>query len=281
MPGVNCGIRALSRRGTKGRTQRSGRVGSELEAPGGFFARCLNEGRSQPASVQASGGGLRSVCQGLAHGQEGASLVQCRPGAVGSGVFVVAGPWAGPSLLQGRHRDGGSGVCAGRIKQRPDLDQFRTGTEMQLQEYFLGVGSRTGSARGPRCGLSSVPRVIERGHGPSCLCAGTEMRPQEGFSRSDRGQHAHGFRAESERWPQEVVLRLLPRAGPRLVQRSARGVGTGAFAGVFSKCYPQPRPVQGRRCWLGGVGRRRAPGEAPGEVRAVAARQAQEGLSGD
>ena len=264
MPGVNCGIRALSRRGTKGGTQRSGRVGSELEAPGGFFARCLNEGRSQPASVQASGGGLRSVCQGLAHGQEGASLVQCRPGAGGSGVFVVAGPWAGPSLLQGRHRDGGSGVCAGRIKQRPDLDQFRTGTEMQLQEYFLGVGSRTGSARGPRCGLSSVPRVIERGHGPSCLCAGTEMRPQEGFSRSDRGQHAHGFRAESEGWPQEDVLRLLPRAGPRLVQRSARGVGTGAFAGVFSKCYPQPRPVQGRRCWLGGVGRRRAPGEAPG-----------------
>ena len=207
MPGVNCGIRALSWRGTKGRTQRSGWVGSELEAPGGFFARCLNEGRSQPASVQASGGGLRSVCQGLAQGQEGASLVQCRHGAVGSGVFVVAGPWAGPSLLQGRHRDGGSGVCAGRIKQRPDLDQFRTGTEMQLQEYWLGAGSRTGSARGPRCGLSSVPRVIERGHGPSCLSAGTEMRPQEGFPRSDRGQHAHGFRAESEGWPQEDVLR--------------------------------------------------------------------------
>ena len=155
MPGVNCGIRALSRRGTKGGTQRRGRVGSELEAPGGVFARCLNEGRSQPASVQASGGGLRSVCQGLAHGQEGASLVQCRPGAVGSGVFVVAGPWAGPSLLQGRHRDGGSGLCAGRIKQRPDLDQFRTGTEMQLQEYFLG------------------------GRIPDRFSAGTEMRAQQ------------------------------------------------------------------------------------------------------
>lgn len=155
VPGVNCGIRALSRRGTKGGTQRRGRVGSELEAPGGVFARCLNEGRSQPASVQASGGGLRSVCQGLAHGQEGASLVQCRPGAVGSGVFVVAGPWAGPSLLQGRHRDGGSGVCAGRIKQRPDLDQFRTGTEMQLQEYFLG------------------------GRIPDRFSAGTEMRAQQ------------------------------------------------------------------------------------------------------
>jgi len=197
VPGVSCGIRALSRRGTKGRTQRSGRVGSELEAPGGFFARCLNEGRSQPASVQASGGGLRSVCQGLAHGQEGASLVQCRPGAVGSGVFVVAGPWAGPSLLQGRHRDGGSGVCAGRIEQGPDLNRLSAGTEMQLQEDFQAVGARPGSAQGPRCGLSSVSRLIERGHGPPCLCAGTEMRPLKGFSRSKSGQDALGFRLES------------------------------------------------------------------------------------
>ena len=166
------------------------------------------ERRQEPACFSAGIGRWAQEClSGSCPQQEGASLVQCRPGAVGSGVFVVAGPWAGPSLLQGRHRDGGSGVCAGRIKQRPDLDQFRTGTEMQLQEYWLEVGSRTGSARGPRCGLSSVPRVIERGHGPSCLCAGTEMRPQEGFSRSDRGQHAHGFRAESERWPQEDVLR--------------------------------------------------------------------------
>ena len=64
-----------------------------------------------------------------------------------------------------------------RPEQGLDLDRFRAGTEMQLQEYFLGVGSRTGSARGPRCGLSSVSRVIEQGHGPPCLRAGTEMRP--------------------------------------------------------------------------------------------------------
>ena len=94
-----------------------------------------------------------------------------------------------------------------RPEQGLDLDRFRAGTEMQLQEYFLGVGTRPGSPRGPRCGLYRVFRVIERRHGPPCLCAGTEMRPQEGFSRSDRGQHAHGFRAESERWPQEDVLR--------------------------------------------------------------------------
>ena len=78
---------------------------------------------------------------------------------------------------------------------------------MLLQEYFLGVGPRPGLAQGSRCGLSSVSRVTERGHGPPCLCAGTEMLPQEGFSRSDRGQDAHGFRAECERRPQEDVLR--------------------------------------------------------------------------
>ena len=78
---------------------------------------------------------------------------------------------------------------------------------MQLQEDFQAVGARPGSAQGPRCGLSSVSRLIERGHGPPCLCAGTEMLPQEGFSRSDRGQDAHGFRAECERRPQEDVLR--------------------------------------------------------------------------
>ena len=115
MPGVNCGIRALSRRGTKGGTQRSGRVGSELEAPGGVFARCLNEGRSQPASVQASGGGLRSVCQGLAQGQEGASLVRCRHGAVGSGVFVRVLP-EGRSQPGSMQAPGGGlrGVCRRR-----------------------------------------------------------------------------------------------------------------------------------------------------------------------
>ena len=189
------------------------------------------ERRQEPACFSAeTRGGHRSVCQGLALGRgpawfsagtgrwaqeclsgsclrAGASLVQCRHRAVGSGVFVGAGPWAGPSLLQGRHRDGGSGACDVRPEQGLDLDRFRAGTEMQLQEYFLGVGTRPGSPRGPRCGLYRVFRVIERRHGPPCLCAGTEMRPQEGFSRSDRGQDAHAFRAESERSPQEDVLR--------------------------------------------------------------------------
>ena len=196
---------------------------TSVQGPGvvsGVFVRVLPEGRSQPGSEQAPGGWLRSVRQGLARGQEpawfragtgrlaqeclsgscpraGASLVQCRHRAVGSVVFVGAGPWAGPSLLQGRHRDGGSGVCAGRIEQGPDLNRLSAGTEMQLQEDFQAVGARPGSAQGPRCGLSSVSRLIERGHGPPCLCAGTEMRPLKGFSRSKSGQDALGFRLES------------------------------------------------------------------------------------
>ena len=195
MPGVSCGIRALSRRGTKGRTQRSGRKGASWSLPvvtlpgactkaGASLLQCRDPGRSQEC--------LSGSCP-----REGASLVQCRHGAVGSGVFVRAGPWAGPSLLQGRHRDGGSGVCAGRIEQGPDLNRLSAGTEMQLQEYFQAVGTRPGSAQGPRCGLSSVSRLIERGHGPPCLCAGTEMRPLKGFSRSKSGQDALGFRLES------------------------------------------------------------------------------------
>jgi len=219
VPGVSCGIRALSRRGTKGRTQRSGRKGASWSLP--WFLCQVLEGRQEPAYFSAgTRGGLRSVCQGLARGQEpawfragtgrlaqeclsgscpraGASLVQCRHRAVGSVVFVGAGPWAGPSLLQGRHRDGGSGVCAGRIEQGPDLNRLSAGTEMQLQEDFQAVGARPGSAQGPRCGLSSVSRLIERGHGPPCLCAGTEMRPLKGFSRSKSGQDALGFRLES------------------------------------------------------------------------------------
>ena len=143
MPGVNCGIRALSRRGTKGGTQRSGRVGNELEAPGGVFARCLNEGRSQPASVQASGGGLRSVCQGLAHGQEGASLVQCRPGAVGSGVFVRVLP---KDRKEPAWFSAGTGRWAQECLSSPgrgrDPASFRAGTEMGAQESVLGESNK-------------------------------------------------------------------------------------------------------------------------------------------
>ena len=59
---------------------------SDRDVGSGVFVRVLPEGRDQPGSGQAPGGGLRSVCRRRA--------------------------WAGPSLLQGRHRDGGSGVCA-------------------------------------------------------------------------------------------------------------------------------------------------------------------------
>ena len=51
----------------------------------------------------------------------------------------------------------------------------------------------------------------------------------------------------------EDVFGCLTRAGSRLVQCSDRAVGTAAFAGGFSKCLIQLRPVQGMRCWLGSV----------------------------
>ena len=117
MPGVNCGIRALSWRGTKGRTQRSGRVGSELEAPGGFFARCLNGGRSQPASVQGP--------------------------VVASGVFVRV-------LPEGRKEPAWFGAGTGRGAQEclsspgrgRDPASFRAGTEMGAQDSVLGESNK-------------------------------------------------------------------------------------------------------------------------------------------
>ena len=157
-------------------------TGRECVLGSRLFARCLNKGRTQPASVQGHN--------------------------VGSGVFVR------------------------------DLNKGR---------------SQPGSVRGPRCRFRSVCRVIEQGQDPPYLSAWTEMCPQECFLRFEHGKDADCFRSETEMWTQEDVFGCLTRAGSRLVQCSDRAVGAAAFAGGFSKCLTQPRPVQGMRCWLGGV----------------------------
>ena len=115
MPGVSCGIRALSRRGTKGRTQRSGRKGASWSLP--WFLCQVLEGRQEPAYFSAgTRGGLRSVCQGLARGLE--------PAWFSAGT----GRWAQLCL---------SGPGHGR-----DPASFRAGTEMGAQESVLGESNK-------------------------------------------------------------------------------------------------------------------------------------------
>ena len=164
VPGVSCGITALSRRGTKCRTQRSGRAGSELESPGGYFARCLNEGRSQPASVQGSGvgsgvfarvltegrsqpgsvqtpgGGPRSVCHGIARGQEPAWF-RAGTGRWAQECLSGSCPRAGTSLVQGRPRAVVSGVSVG-AGHGQDPASFRADTEMGAQESVLSESNK-------------------------------------------------------------------------------------------------------------------------------------------
>ena len=203
MPGVSCGIRDLSWRETQGRTQRSGRAGSELESPGGYFGRCLNEGRSQPASVQgpvvasgvfvrvlpegrcqpssvqAPGSGLRSVCQGLARGQE-------------------------PAWFSAGTRGCLRNVCQGPARgQEPAW--FRAGVGRWAQDGLLAPGhggAQPPSGQAQRWGLRSLcwanrtrarPKPVERrdrdaasgvfpgGRNPARFSAGSKMRAQQCF----------------------------------------------------------------------------------------------------
>ena len=48
-----------------------------------------------------------------------------------------------------------------------------------------------------------------------------------------------------------ICVGPLISAEPRLVQCSVRDVGSGTFAGGFSKCLTQPSSLQGMRCQPG------------------------------
>ena len=183
MPGVSCGIRALSRRGTKGRTQRSGRKGASWSLP--WFLCQVLEGRQEPAYFSAgTRGGLRSVCQGLARGQEPAWF-RAGTGRLAQECLSGSCLRAGASLGQCRHRAAGSGVFV-RV-----LPEGR---------------SQPGSEQAPGGWLRSVCQGLARGLEPAWFSAGTGRWAQLCLSGPGHGRDPASFRAGTEMGAQESVL---------------------------------------------------------------------------